>query len=49
MHTFAYVNHTMIISQQFRPLEMTVWANDCFVQLHSLMVGQRGQKHVGVL
>jgi len=47
MHTRAYVNHTLIISPQFRTLEMTVRPSLCFVQPHSLMMGQWGPKHVG--
>jgi len=47
MHTRAYVNHTLVISPQFRTLEMTVWPSLCFVQLHSLMMGQWCPKHVG--
>jgi len=47
MHTRAYVNHTLMISPQFRTLEMTAWPSLCFVQLHSMMMGHCGPKHVG--
>jgi len=47
MHTRAYVNHTYMSSPHFHTLEMTVWPSLCFVQLHFLMIGQWGPKHVG--
>jgi len=40
---FVSVNHTLMMSPQFPILEMPVWVSDCFVQQHSLMMGQLGR------
>jgi hypothetical protein len=47
MHTCAHINHTLLISPQFRTLAMAVWPSLCFVQQHSLMMGHWGPKPVG--
>ena len=49
LYIFACLNHTLMISPQLRILEMIAWPSDCLAQPHSLMVGQWGPKHVGVL
>jgi hypothetical protein len=43
------VIHTLMISPQFRVLEMTEWRGDRFAQQHSLMKDQWGPKQVRVL
>jgi hypothetical protein len=49
VYIFASVYHTLMISPKFLMLEMTAWPSDCFAQLQSLVMGQWGPKHVGVL
>jgi len=40
---FVSVNHTLMTSPQFPLLETLIWLSDCFVQLHSLMMGHCGR------
>jgi len=49
VYILASVNHTLMIPTQSHILEMIVWSSHCFLQLHSLMMGQQSPKHVGVL
>jgi len=45
----ASLYYPLVISPQFRSLEMIAWPSAFFVQPHSLVVGKWGPKHVGDL